>query len=63
MAAIYDTVVLFGDSITQGAWDVGGFGARLARTRFHSYDLATVTPHHNISVSPVLYHRCVCTPL
>ncbi|KZV71806.1 SGNH hydrolase [Peniophora sp. CONT] len=39
MAAIYDTVVLFGDSITQGAWDHGGFGAQLAHAYARRFDV------------------------
>lgn len=32
MAATYqDAIMLFGDSLTQGAWEFNGIGARLAR--------------------------------
>ena len=30
-AYIQDAIVLFGDSITQGGWEAGGFAQRLAR--------------------------------
>ncbi|EEB87708.1 hypothetical protein MPER_14852, partial [Moniliophthora perniciosa FA553] len=28
-ACVQDCIMLFGDSITQGAWDEGGFGAKM----------------------------------
>jgi len=30
-AYVQDVIMLFGDSITQGAWEPSGFGQRLAR--------------------------------
>ena len=29
-ANVLDTIMLFGDSITQGSWDLNGIGARLS---------------------------------
>lgn len=38
-AAVQDVFMLFGDSITQGAWDIGlnGIGQRLNRESFLSF--------------------------
>ncbi|KAJ7090032.1 hypothetical protein C8R43DRAFT_1050416 [Mycena crocata] len=38
-ATVQDVIMLFGDSITQAAWDERGFGARLANVYSRKLDV------------------------
>ncbi|KAG7092404.1 hypothetical protein E1B28_008761 [Marasmius oreades] len=38
-AYVQDCVMIFGDSITQGGWEEGGFGAKLAHAYSRRFDV------------------------
>lgn len=41
---IHDVIMLFGDSITQGGWQNGGFGHRLDGQRYHRTKIDVYPP-------------------
>ena len=53
---ILDAIMLFGDSITQGSWELDGIGARLS-CRFLSRDLFSISMKLIDLMNSVVYAR------